>query len=191
MNRCSATPLSRSAIHRCLVRLGVARLPPASPDAPGWGDSRPPPAATYLDLVLSQLQKQPSYVFVAIDRATRYVWVKVLANGDAGRREFLAMHTILIMMARLPIYRKKPAGRPKHITCAGRMGSTIDPALSSVMVERFNRRLSEQSQPPLRPHSNPESRRAERLLPIGGASTIRPPCTCYRISRDTTLCKEG
>ena len=34
MNRCSTPRLSRSAIHRCMVRLGVARLPSASPDAP-------------------------------------------------------------------------------------------------------------------------------------------------------------
>ena len=33
MNRCSPTRLSRSAIHRCLVRLGLARLP-AAPQAP-------------------------------------------------------------------------------------------------------------------------------------------------------------
>ena len=33
MNRCSPTRLSRSAIHRCLVRLGLARLPTA-PQAP-------------------------------------------------------------------------------------------------------------------------------------------------------------
>ena len=86
MTRCSATPLSRSAIHRCLVRLGVARLPPASPDAPPVGRFAATPCGyIHLDLkVLSQLQKQPSYVFVAIDRATRYVWVKVLPRRTAA-----------------------------------------------------------------------------------------------------------
>ena len=56
MNRCSARPLSRSAIHRCLVRLGVARLPPASPDAPPVGRFAATPCGyIHLDLkVLSQ-----------------------------------------------------------------------------------------------------------------------------------------
>ena len=79
LNRCSATPLSRSAIHRCLVRLGVARL--NLPRRAAGGAVRGHPLGyIHLDLkVLSKLQKQPSYV--AIDRATRYVWVKVLATA--------------------------------------------------------------------------------------------------------------
>ena len=93
MNRCSATPLSRSAIHRCLVRLGVARLPPASPDAPPVGRFAATPCGyIHLDLkVLSKLQKQPSYVFVAIDRATPLCLGQGAGpadgrHGDAGRR---------------------------------------------------------------------------------------------------------
>ena len=77
MNRCSA-------FHRTVA--------PASPDAPPVGRFAATPCGyIHLDLkVLSKLQKQPSYVFVAIDRATRYVWVKVLARRTAatvtGRR---------------------------------------------------------------------------------------------------------
>ena len=48
LNRCSATPLSRSAIHRSLVRLGVARCPPPLPDAPPVGRFAATPAATFI-----------------------------------------------------------------------------------------------------------------------------------------------
>ena len=95
MNRCSPTRLSRSAIHRCLVRLGLARLP-AAPQAPAVVGrfAATPCGYIHLDLkVLTKLQKRPSYVLVAIDRATRYVWVKVgrtAATVTQAVEEFLA-----------------------------------------------------------------------------------------------------
>ena len=127
MNRCYCDALSRSAIHRCRCWASHG-CPPLPPTRRRWGGSRPPPAYIHLDLkVLSKLQKQPSYVFVAIDRATRYVWVKVGPadgrHGDAGRRRILAafphkVHTILTdndgaFTDRFAVHKQgKPAGQP-------------------------------------------------------------------------------
>ena len=153
MNRCSATPLSRSAIHRCLVRLGVVRSPRLPRRATG-GAIRGHPLRLHSSgsESLSQLQKQPSYVFVAIDRATRHVWVKVLARRTAATvtqavEEFLAafpqkVHTILTdndgaFTDRFAVHKKgKPAGHRRDASPGSRVPGawdqpSPDPALSS------------------------------------------------------------
>ena len=120
-------------------------------------------------------------MFVAIDRATRYVWVKVLARRTAATvtqavEEFLAafphkVHTILTdndgaFTDRFAVHKQgKPAGQPSgthrldHVCRAhGITHRLIRPyhPQTNGMVERFNRRLSEalQSQPPLRAQCN-------------------------------------
>ena len=114
LNRCSATPLSRSAIHRCLVRLGVARLPPTSPDAPPVGRFAATPCAIHSG---SALQKQPSYVFVA----TAPPAMSGSRCCDAGHRRIpgrVSVHTILTdndgaFTDRFAVHKKgKPAGQP-------------------------------------------------------------------------------
>ena len=116
-------------------------------------------------------------MFVAIDRATRYVWVKVLARRTAATvtqavEEFLAafphkVHTILTdndgaFTDRFAVHKQgKPAGQPSgthrldHVCRAhGITHRLIRPyhPQTNGMVERFNRRLSDalQSQPTLR-----------------------------------------
>ena len=92
MNRCSPTRLSRSAIHRCLVRLGLARLP-AAPQAPAVVGrfAATPCGYIHLDLkVLTKLQKRPSYVLVAIDQRHPVCLGESAApahrrHGDPGR----------------------------------------------------------------------------------------------------------
>ena len=118
-------------------------------------------------------------MLVAIDRATRYVWVKVLPRRTAATvtqavEEFLAafphtVHTFLTdndgaFTDRFAVHKKgKPAGQPsgthrldRVCRAQGIKHRLIRPyhPQTNGMVERFNRRLNDalQSQPPLRPH---------------------------------------
>jgi transposase len=110
MRRCMNPKLSRSAIHRCLKRHGVSARPkPARRqigtfEAAGVG-------FIHVDLKhLTRLNGQPSFVFVAIDRATRFVHIESITRRDATTvatclERFLAafphkVHTILPTTAR-------------------------------------------------------------------------------------------
>ena len=77
MQRCINAKLSRSAIHRCLQRNGISRL--AKPDKPKAGTFETASIGfIHIDLKhLPALQRRASYAFVAIDRATRYVFVEI------------------------------------------------------------------------------------------------------------------
>ena len=118
--------------------------------------------------VLSKLNKQRSYALVAIDRATRFVWVKIIARRDAATtatclREFLdafphPVHTLLTdndggFTDRFAVDKKnKPQGKPSgtHLFDQVCRAHHIEHRLirpfrpqTNGMVERFNRRLSE------------------------------------------------
>ena len=90
--------MSRSALDRLLRRRGCSRLP--APEAPA-SDSKPfkayEPGYVHVDLkYLPQMADETSrrYVFVAIDRATRWVFVQLKSNKTAASaRAFLsALH---------------------------------------------------------------------------------------------------
>ncbi len=105
MRRCVNAKLSRSAVHRCLKRHGLNRRP--QPGKPAIGVFEQATIGfIHIDLKhLPALQRRKSYAFVAIDRATRYVYLEIhprrdgdTAAGFLGR--FLAhfphrVHTIL------------------------------------------------------------------------------------------------
>src|SRR5438876_4729726 len=105
MRRCLNPKLSRSAIHRCLKRHGISRRPP--PEKPPVGTFQTATVGfIHIDLkYLPALERKKSYVFVAIDRATRYVYVEIHPKRDAKTaaaflQAFLAhfplpVHTIL------------------------------------------------------------------------------------------------
>jgi len=84
MNRCLDITLSSSAVGRCLKRLGVSKRPKqAQEETP----SKPfaPTEFGYVHIDLKQLTKlggRLSYVFVAIERTTRFVYVKMLGRKD-------------------------------------------------------------------------------------------------------------
>jgi transposase len=105
MRRCVKPDLSRSATHRCLQRHGISNRPkPAKPISGRFEDA--PIGFIHIDLKhLPALEKRKSYAFVAIDRATRYVYVEIHPRRDAATsaaflERFLAhfpakVHTIL------------------------------------------------------------------------------------------------
>ena len=168
MRRCIRGDLSRSAIHRCLQRHGISRR--SKPDKPRVGTFEQATVGfIHIDLKhLPALERRKSYAYVAIDRATRYVYVEVHQKRDAETsagylKRFLVhfpypVHTILTdngseFTDRFAVDMKdKPADRPsgKHpfdVICAKRK---IDHRLTrpyrpqtNGLVERFNRRLAE------------------------------------------------
>ena len=84
MRRAAKPELSRSALARCLKRLGLNVLP-AVPDGGATGRFEETPFGfVHVDLKhLTRLRGQPSYVFVAIERATRFVHAEVIPTRDA------------------------------------------------------------------------------------------------------------
>lgn len=168
MKRCVRQELSRSSIHRCMVRRGVNKKPKV--ETLSYSKFEQTTCGfIHIDLkVLTKLNKQPSYVFVAIDRATRFVIAEIIYKRDAATinqclKRFLSefphkVHTILTdndgaFTDRFAVSKKGkkpnvPTGtHPFDVTC---QENDIEHRLikpghpqTNGMVERFNRRISE------------------------------------------------
>ena len=168
MKRCVNAKLSRSAVHRCLKRHGLSRAERPAKKEPGRFD-RHPFGFVHIDLKhLPALRKTKSYVFVAIERATRFVSVEVVLKRDAKTiaaclERFLKafghpVHTILTdngseFTDRFAVDMKakpegKPSGRhPFDKLCARKrikhkLTRPFKPQTNG-MAERFNRRIAE------------------------------------------------
>lgn len=168
MRRCLKPDLSRSATHRCLQRHGISNRP-KSPKPPVGSFEEAPIGFVHIDLKhLPALQRRKSYAFVAIDRATRYVYLEIHPRRNAATaagflERLLAhfparVHTILtdngseftdrfaIDMPGKP--KNKPSGNHSFDrVCASagiqhRLTKPFRPQTNGV-VERFNRRISE------------------------------------------------
>ena len=84
MRRCLRPGLSRSALHRCLKRRGVSQRP-ADPKPAAHRFDPAPFGYVHIDLKhLTRLEGQPAYVFVAIERATRFVHVEIIAERSGA-----------------------------------------------------------------------------------------------------------
>ena len=168
MHRCLNPRLSRSAIHRCLKRHGLNRRP--EPDKPAVGVFEQARVGfIHIDLKhLPALERRKSYAFVAIDRATRYVYLEIHPRRDAKTaagflKRFLAdfpypVHTILTdngseFTDRFAVDMKdkrhdRPSGcHPFDQLCAQhkinhRLTRPFRPQTNG-LVERFNRRIVE------------------------------------------------
>ena len=169
MRRCLNPALSRSAIHRCLKRHGLStrQRPEKAPVLAFETDS--PAGFIHIDVkYLPPLGRKRSYAYVAIDRATRFVYLEVLPDRRgqtaAGFLErFLArfampVHTILTDNGSefTDRFADDKPGKPKDkptgdhlfdVVCrrhriAHRLTRPFRPQTNG-MVERFNRRIAE------------------------------------------------
>jgi transposase InsO family protein len=174
MRRCLRADISRSALHRCLKRRGVSQRP-AAPKAAAQSFAPTPFGYVHVDLKhLPRLKGQAAYVFVAIERTTRFVHAEIIQDRSgetvaACLGRFLEafghpVHTILTDNgseftdrfgdAR---WRRRDQGTGKHpfdkiCQAQGVKHKLTRPyrPQTNGMVERFNRRLAEalRSHPP-------------------------------------------
>ncbi|WP_297970345.1 DDE-type integrase/transposase/recombinase [uncultured Amaricoccus sp.] len=180
MNRCVNPKLSRGSVWRALRRAGLSgrqrrgAAPGGTPGAPGDHRARPQrfeDAAfgfVHVDLkYLAKLGGRSEFVFVAIERRTRFVWVEIVPGRGARAiaatmARFLeafpgGVHTVLTdngseftdrFGGHVPQRTGRPSGRhPFDRLCAARgiehrLTRPYTPKTNG-MVERFNRRLGE------------------------------------------------
>jgi transposase InsO family protein len=169
MRRCVNPKLSRSGIHRCLKRHHLAAHLTPDKAPPGAFQTDVPAGFIHIDVkYLPPLGRRRGYAYVAIDRATRFVYLEILSNRRAATaagflerfldRFPLRVHTILTdngsqFTDRFAVDKKaKPPDKPSGThafdqLCAARaithrLTQPFRPQ-SNGMVERFNRRLGE------------------------------------------------
>jgi transposase InsO family protein len=169
MRRCLNPKLSRSAIHRCLKRHGVSARPTPDKTPVLVFETDTPAGFIHIDVkYLPPLNRKRAYAYVAIDRATRFVYLEILPDRRATTaagflqrfldRFPLKVHTILTdngseFTDRFAVDKpNKPKDKPsgnhpfdqlcRDCSIAHRLTRPFRPQTNG-MVERFNRRLGE------------------------------------------------
>jgi len=89
--------LSRSSLHRCLQRHGISRLPEVEGDKPAKKKlKRYPIGYFHIDIAEVRTQEGKLYLFVAIDRTSKFAFVQLVAK--AGKMAAAAFLRDLIKM---------------------------------------------------------------------------------------------
>lgn len=169
MHRCINPKLARSSIYRCLRRKGATKPVRAEEERVSKKFEDTEFGYVHIDLKhLTNLAGKVSYVFVAIERTTRFVYVEVVMKRDGATiaaclERFLKsfphkVHTILTdngseFTDRFAVFKTgKPADKPSgshpfdlvcnHFNIIHKLTRPFSPQTNG-MVERFNRRISE------------------------------------------------
>ena len=211
MQRCVNPQLSRSAIHRCLVRHGLNRRP--KPEKPTVGVFQAASVGfIHVDLKhLPAFDRRKSYAFVAIDRVTRYVYLEIHDNREAKTaagflERFLAgfpypVHTILTdngseFTDRFAVDMKdkphdKPSGRHPSTASAPGTASTIaspgpsgrrPTASSNASIAASSRPSAANPSAASRTASLPRARPRRLPHPLRRTTTIEPASSASTIS---------
>ena len=172
MNRCINPRLSRGSVWTALRRAGLSGRLRAAGVEPGTERPAPfeatPFGYVHVDLrYLARLDGRGEYVFVAIERMTRFAWIEIMPDRSAARvaaamTRFLTafghpVHTVLTdngseftdrFGGDVRVRQAKPSGRHAFDRlCAAhgiehRLTRPYTPKTNG-MVERFNRRIGE------------------------------------------------
>lgn len=153
--------LTRSSLHRCLQRHGMSRIPDVEGDKESRKKFKPYPLGYFhLDIAEVCTQEGKLYLFVAIDRTSKFVYVELLQKyGKQEAAQFLRhlikavpykIHTILTDNGIQFTNRKTDKYALEHIFARVCQENDIEHRLTKVahpwtngQVERMNRTLKE------------------------------------------------
>lgn len=153
--------LTRSSLHRCFQRHGISRLPEMEGDKPGKKKFATYPIDyVHVDIAEVRTEEGKLYMFVAVDRTSKYVYVELLeAYGKMEAAQFLRnliaalpyhIHTILTDNGTQFTNRQKDRFAGEHIFDRVCRENNIEHRLTKVnhpwtngQVERMNRTLKE------------------------------------------------
>jgi hypothetical protein len=84
--------LTRSSLHRCLQRHGIARLPDVEGDKPAKKTFKTYPIGYFhIDIAEAQTAQGKLYLYVAIDRTSKFAFVQLVEKANtATAKAFLA-----------------------------------------------------------------------------------------------------